>query len=170
MSKQGNGEAKQGNKGGKLPLSKRSAVEQANIDREELDMSVLKVDSALLAKLDSEGLVCRWINASKYKNGGNFHKSGWRPYKVNESAKEKGSYDFSYGSSPEGYLIRNDLILAVKSKDESERWRSHLKKKAQNMSGKNDDASASFKEKAKSGGAKVLEGYEENDRGYKEAE
>ena len=164
--------SKQGNKGGKLPLSAKNAVEQMNADREELDQSVLKVDADLLAKITAEGLVCRWINATKYKNGGNFHKSGWRPYKVTQSSTDRGSYDFSYGVSPEGYLIRNDLILAVKKKDDQERWKSHIHKRAQAMAGKQDETIASFKERARSGGAKVLEGYDDKsgDRGYKEVE
>lgn len=152
-------------KGGKTPSAvKKSKVEELNDFRAEMDQSVLKLDDALLKEIADLGLVPRWINATKYKAGGNFHKNNWKPYKVSNASgtSDRGSYDFGYGVSPEGYIIRNDLILAVKPLEQQRRHKSFIKQRADAMAGKSKNTIQEFKEKARAGGAVTLEGYEEN--------
>lgn len=151
------------NKGGRAPASEKTAT-SSDFSTDEFDINLLKIDAELRAELDEQGLVPRWINAKSFIQGGNFHRAGWRPYKRDPS-KVKGALDFGYGASPEGYIQRNDLVLAVKKVDEHERYKAHIQRRADIMSGVNRNAAQELREKIKSSGvkAKIFEGYEDNE-------
>ncbi len=153
-------------KGGRTPISQKEQ-ESADFMSEDLDYNILKLDPELKAEIEAQGLTFRWLNAPKYLKGGNFHQSGWRAYRKKLSDSEKGSMDFNFGVSPEGYIIRNDLILGVKPKEQQERWKKHLRKKAQMQSYNNTDQkrASELRESAASQGvkAKIYEGYDENE-------
>lgn len=153
---------KQVNKGGKLPVSAKKAADMSDFsDLEQLNL--LAIDEGLKKELDDKGLAFRWINAKVYMNGGNFHKSGWTAYRRSASTQPKETHEFQYGTSPEGFIIRHDLLLAVKPKEQQERWKQYLGVKAARQSASNDENIKKFKEKAKESGAKVHEGYDDND-------
>lgn len=150
--------AKQVNKGGKTPLSQK----QDSSSFEDMDYSILNIDAELKAELDGKGLVARWLNTKKYMADGNFHKSGWRAYKSDRKG-EVGSLDFNYGVNPDGYLIRGDLVLGVKKKEDQERWASRIRAKTARQMGKN--RAEELRETLDKGGlkAEIHDGYEDND-------
>jgi hypothetical protein len=148
-------------KGGRTPIAAK--IENSDFSHDEFDYSIMRLDPEIIAHLEEKGLSFRWINATKYKNDGGFHKSGWRAYRLPDDVGS-GSLDFSFGRSPEGYLIRNDLMLAVKPKELQERWKKHLASKvaAQDVSGKS--RADELREMSRKAGVKttVTEGYDEN--------
>ena len=147
-------------KGGRIPLSQKKEDSAVFIE----DDSILALDPEIIREIEAKGLSYRWINAGKYRSGGNFHKSGWKAY-MREGSKQAGSLDFSYGSSPEGYIVRNDLLLAVKPKESYERKRAQIQQKADMMAGVEKTRGQELKERMKQAGfgGKVYEGYESND-------
>lgn len=151
-------------KGGRLPLSTKETLDSSDFSHEDLDFNILKVDPELKAELEGQGLAYRWINAKNYSSSGNFHKSGWVAYRRKDEAS-RGSLDFNYGSSPEGYIIRNDLILAVKKQEAHARWKAKVRQKAEIMSGVNGQKANELREAVRGAGvkARVFEGYDEND-------
>lgn len=150
------------NKAGKTPLAAKT--EASDFTHDDLNYSILDLDPELKAEIEGQGLVARWINAPKYLQGGNFHQSGWRAYKA-KPVEAKGALDFSYGRSPEGYVIRHDLLLAVKPAELQARWKARIQAKARASSGK--DYAKELKEKLNSAGVgasvKVHDGYEANE-------
>lgn len=156
--------AKKSNEGGRIPLSEKDALDSSDFSHEDLDYNLLKLDPELVKELKGKGLAYRWINAKKFQAGGNFHQSGWRPYK-REQDKPVGAMDFSYGVSPEGYIQRHDLLLAVKTQSEYSRWQAKIKRRADIMSGVNRNRADELRQAAKEAGVKmkITEGYEENE-------
>ena len=152
------------NKQGREPISQKAAIESSDFSHDDLDFNLLKIDPELKAQLDKEGFAFRWINAPKYLAGGNFHQSGWRAYRMKRDEADRGAVDFNFGVSPEGYIIRNDLILAVKPKEQQERWKKHLKKKADLQSGVEMQRADELRSRIRESGfkAKIHEGYDEN--------
>ncbi len=150
-------------KSGKIPLSsKKNEASDLFIEEE----SILSLDPEIKREIESQGLAFRWINAGKYRAGGNFHKSGWRAYR-RKAGETQGSLDFNYGTSPEGYIIRNDLLLAVKPVEAHERKLAQVRQKAEMMAGVEKRRAAELKEHMKAAGlgTKVFEGYEGNGDG-----
>ena len=142
-------------KGGKLPVSqKKNVATDLFMD----DDSVLAIDPELQREIEAKGLAFRWINASKYKNGGNFHKAGWRAYRRESSSGSE------FEGSPDGFIQRNDLLLAVKPKEAHERKRAQIQQRADLMAGVQASRASELKDKLKSAGmsSKVYEGYEGN--------
>jgi len=122
------------------------------------------VDAQLKAKITSEGFVCRWINRSTYIANRGDHR-GWRPYQMPKSElQSKGALDFQYGVDADGYIMRGDLILAVRPAEvhQKNKQRIELRKRAQQ--GHQAKAAQELREKT---GMKVLEGYEDEVKGYK---
>ncbi len=159
--------SKQANKAGRTPIAQKEEQISSDFSNEEFDFNILKLDPELKAELEGQGLAWRWLNAPKYLTGGNYHRSGWRAYRKDVSKADRGSLDFNLGVSPEGYIIRNDLILGVKKKEEQAKWKRYLQHKAKIQSGKSDNGERAqdLREKARSAGmkVKVYEGYDDND-------
>ena len=151
-------------KNGKTALSAReqAALEYGgpvsfNIGRQDLDPELKK-------ELDEKGLVARWINYKDYKNGANTHKTGFKAYKIKPDAS-RGSIDFNYGVSPEGYLIRDDLLLAVKTVEASEAYQAHMRKLNKLNEISDESMGEKLRESARAHGvkAKIHTGYTDNE-------
>ncbi len=155
MSKQG--------KGGRVPLTEKMAEESMEPQMDEFDISLLHVDKEIKKTITEKGFACRWINATQYRNNGNFHHAGWRPYKHEVSSEQRGSLDFQYGVSAEGYLIRGDNLLAIKPLEHQKRWADRVRRQAKINAGQGEEKVQEFREKARELGAKALVGYEENE-------
>jgi hypothetical protein len=148
---------------GKVPVSKKNDVELSH-SFDDLDYNILKLDPELEKEIKAKGLVVRWVNAKKYQVDGNYHRSGWRAYKLDSaSTAGKGSLDFNFGVTPEGYVIRNDLLLAYKTKESQERWRARIQAKTAAQNGRSyaKELKAAFSDKGVA--AKIHDGYEEGD-------
>ena len=151
-------------KAGKTPISVKQAASEYDFGHDDLDYSIFKIDPQLQEELNKKGLVARWINARTYTQGGNFHRSGWQAYR-RTTGSDRSSADFAMGVSPEGFIVRNDLILAVKPKDVQERWAKKIRARTEAQNGASANRGRELKESAERAGVniKVHEGYEEND-------
>lgn len=151
------------NKGGKMPVNAKDVAEESDFAMDDLDFNILRLDPELKKEFEEKGYVPRWINATSYKNGGNFHKSGWRAYRRTEGA-DVGAADFNFGVSPEGYIIRNDLLLAFRPKELNDRWAANIRRKTAIASGGDTTRAEQLRESARQHGvkAKILDGYDEN--------
>lgn len=151
------------NSGGRPTTEMKAELEAADFTHEDLDFNMLKIDPELKEELEAQNLAYRWINAPTYLKGGNFHRSGWRAYKRKKPAT--GAVDFNLGTSGDDFIIRNDLILAVKPKEQQERWKAMVKRRTDLQSGSDSSRADELRAAARAQGvkAKILEGYDEND-------
>ena len=142
----------------------RAIAERPNSDfvaaSEGYDPSILKIPKELRDELTAKGLAHRWINMREFQSTGGFHKHDWVPYK-SETLKRTAS-DLG-GSGPEGYLIRKELVLAVKPKALQEQHRARIRQKTAIQSQIVKKAANELRESLGPAGAKVYEGYEENE-------
>lgn len=118
---------------GKLPISAKGEQDELASYRDGITLgaSVLEVDPVLKNYLDKKGFVHRWINAKKYKADGGFNANGWRALRMESIPQDiKSAIGLVFGTSSEGYLTRNDLVLAIRTTEKAEQHRSILKQKA----------------------------------------
>jgi hypothetical protein len=116
---------------GRQPLSTKT--EASDFTHDDFDFNLLKIDPELKAELEGQGFSYRWINKKTYVDRGNNHRTGWKAYKK-QASESRGSIDFDYGISPEGYVVRGDLILAVKPKAAQDAYRQHIRAKTERQS------------------------------------
>lgn len=129
------------------------------------DVSAFDVDPKLKTLLSSKNLVARWISASVFKKNNGYNANGWIPLRDSHLSE----YDYQttggiYGGfNSEGFFVRGDLLLAIRSK---EKHKAHqVKNKAAAHRAKNkihDDADALARTAAREGGhivAKISEEY-----------
>lgn len=124
---------------------------------ENLEKTALDIDVELKQELDDLGFACRWINYKYYKEHG-FHKNGWKPFR----RQSRPSGDAMYVVNPDGYMIRNDLILAVKPKSYVEVHRRKLRDKTRFQAQTQKNKKAEMEQFARDSGlgAKVIDDVE----------
>lgn len=146
-------------KNGKLPVS---AKKELDMNNDFMEMSLLDVEPLIKSHLEGKGVTLRWINATKFKAAGGFNAKGWRPVRTSDipEAILQGT-GAGYGATAEGFLVRNDMMLAQRPKEATEKHIKQLAQKAAIASGKTKDVAANIKEGLGKYG-KVIEGYEEN--------
>lgn len=145
-------------KKGRMPISQKS-TENSDFAG-PTDTSLLRLAPEQRRELDGKGLAFRWISLKEFQANGNFHKNGYVPYKF-ESLK-KPAEEFAFGSHPEGYLIRKELVLAVVPKEEHAAHKARIRQRTQAQSQVVKTAASQMRQALKGSGAKVYEGYEEN--------
>jgi hypothetical protein len=151
-------------------MSKKSGmthVSERNVDTSAdfgyAEKSILDLDPAIVKHFEGKNLALRWINGSKYTKSGGFHQHGWQPVRVADIPKEvmeRASLGFGVGG--DGYIVRNDSMLAVRPKERQEQHKSMLKRRADAQSGRESENAERLREHF-GGKAKVFEGYEDND-------
>lgn len=149
---------------------KRKKAESTDFIAGADDFNMLKVDPELAAELEGKGLVCRWINAKEYQANYGYHKTGWRAYK-RASAPVTGALDFEYGTDPEGYVRRRDLVLAVKTKEGHAKHQAAINEKNRAYRNISKTQKKQLQDYARNSGvsSEVTDSYD-NDDGYKSAE
>lgn len=111
---------------GKKVRSKKT--EESQPVRESLEGifgNALDVPAFLKKELDTKGLEGRWIDYKNYVENAGFHRTGWAPYKPENGV----------GTTPDGYIRRGSVVLAARSKEQSDRHRAILKGKADRQLG-----------------------------------
>ena len=145
------------------PVSAKTEAQEAPISLADLD-NQLAVDPKLIAEFEAAGLAHRWINAIKYKNNYGYDARMWQPYVVKKTGLENNYYGFTDDS---GYIRRGDLILAVRKKELHEAVRERNANKIRNLAGaQRKNAKAEMEKTMREAGvdgAKIFEGYDEND-------
>jgi len=112
-------------KDGKKPITQKQEKKPFKFEK----LSMLDVPSELKKELSEQGLEYRWINAPRLRGQQGFNKNYWKPYKVNY---DKIGID-NFFRSPDGYLVRGDVILAVRPKDIGDAHKARLKSKADRL-------------------------------------
>lgn len=146
-------------KNGKLPISSKREIDEIGAFEEQ---SILDVDKSIKNYLEGQGNTVRWINAIKFKASGGFNSKGWQPVRIEDIPKEViHGTGAAYGSSADGFLLRNDMMLAKRSKEATDRHEKQLKMRADLASGKTKQNANAIREGLGKYG-KVIEGYDEN--------
>jgi hypothetical protein len=155
-------------KKGATPKSKKT--ESTDFTHADNDFNLLKIDPELAKELDEKGLAHRWINAKEYEASYGYHKTGWRAYR-RPKAEGSGSLDFEYGTDPEGYVRRRDLVLAVKSKEAHGKHKAQLEEKNRVYRNIAKSQKKQLQDYARNSGVstEITDSYDE-ESGYKTAE
>ena len=111
----------------KQPIKKGQNPTKPNISEKD-DYSLLFEQPTILdlpdnckSEVESKGLEGRWIDLVLLQKNGGMHRKGWQPYKFDCLGKTSSSNPFGGQSGQyEGYLIRQQLIYATKTKEEAE--------------------------------------------------
>lgn len=119
--------------------------------------SLLDIDDELAAELKELDFVGRWINFKKFKEMG-FHKRDWQPYK--RRSKPKGLANFT--TTSEGFMLRQDLIFAVKPRSYNELHKKELEEKVKRQSNTQAIKKAEFEQHLRASGSdsQVVEDYD----------
>jgi len=148
-------------KKGRVPLSQKNDI-SSDLQGEDMELNLLTVDPALAKEIKDKGLVYRFINAPQLQQNYGYHRSGWTPYK-REATEKKGSLDFQFGTDPEGYVRRGDLVLAVKTVRANEQRKAKIAASTARYDQFNKQAANQLKDFSKENGLdmRVEEGYED---------
>lgn len=146
----------------KTPIKNKQVAEKAPVAGEfDLD-DMLAIDPVIKAEIAAKGMVFRWLNSHKLKENYGFDSRRWVPYKTETS----GDSVFGFKDT-EGFIRRGDLILGVRSNAINEAHKAKIDRKNKTLAGaQNKQAAEELRQSLKDTGvkgAKVLEGYEEND-------
>lgn len=129
----------------------------------EAQGNILTVDPALKRELEEQGLAYRFVNAKKLKESHGYHRRNWVPYRRQSTKPADGPIDFAYGVDPAGYIIRGDLILAVKPVEFARRQREQIDKRTQALTRHNKASAQEIQERAREAGLRdvvIQDGYE----------
>jgi hypothetical protein len=116
----------------------KKAALQSEIDQatnlHDYQFNTMKLDSDLQAELEASGFEWRFINLHHLKRNG-FHKSYWKPYQRKAKGGDSASVASRiFGEDPDGFVIRGDSILAIKTKQDAESFRNILKRRNEILS------------------------------------
>lgn len=132
-------------------------------DYTEFESNALSLSKELKAEISAQGLDWRFINRTEYARKGNRHGAAWKPYNI----KNRTVVESFKGIDPEGILTRGDLILAVRPKLISGKFREQKAQRNALYKGYNKTVAGEMKQLAREHGVsdkvKIHEGYEEND-------
>lgn len=149
-------------KNGRRPLPEKAQYAEPRED--DLFGNMLKLDPALAAELEAKGLEPRFVDAKKLYEANGYHARGWTVYKRETASGTIGSNEFKFGSDPDGIVRRGSLILAVKTKEQAERHREFLRRKAALQSSVVPKAAEALRRSARESNIDtvVAEGYDED--------
>lgn len=147
----------------KTNIKNKQVMEKAPIAAAEFDMDdQLAIDPLIKAEIEGKGLVFRWINAHKLKENFGFDSRRWIPYKP----EVKGDTAYGFQDS-EGYVRRGDLLLGVRSKEINAAHRAKIDRKNKGLAAtQSKQAADELRSRLKDAGikgAKIYDGYDEND-------
>ncbi len=127
--------------------------------------NVLALPKELKTYLNEKGLDWRFLNATQFRAGGNYHRSNWKPLNVKD---HQGSLDSIVGTTVEGLIQRGDLILGVRSKAITAKHREFLAERNRRYNNFNKDEAAKLRADARRSGldVKVHEGYDDEEKGF----
>lgn len=144
---------------GRKPLSERQAPKLPTFD--DMFGSAFDIPKEVKSELESKGLEGRWVSLKSLGANHGYHPRGWRAYKA-ESLKAS-NLDFLAGQSPDGYLHRGTLILAVRSKEVCDQHRAVNKARIKQAKDLEKDQADRLRHKAAAIGldTMVVEGHDD---------
>ncbi len=131
--------------------------------------NVLALPQEIKTYLAGKDLDWRFLNATQFRDAGNYHRSHWKPLNIKE---HPGVGSISSAASAEGLIQRGDLILGVRPKALSAKHREFLNERNRRYGNFAKDEAKKLRDHARASGldVKIHEGYEEDDAGYKGGE
>lgn len=114
-------------------------------------------------ELADKKLEGRWIDMVQWRKNQGFHKRGWAPYKFDCLTGQPASPLLDSNGQYEGYLLRQSMVLAVKTSEEAQKRRNFINARTKLQSNPGQMHQKALKD-ALGPAAKVI-GYEESDFG-----
>lgn len=146
------------NKKPKATSSVDASLEETGVP--EFLQNRFHVERELVKFFESKGLKHRWINMTKFRSD-RFHRTGYVPYK-RDADTPVSIADQLLGSSPDGFIIRGDMVLAVKKAEHANQYRKWLKDKSDKLkTGAKKQAADELRQKLRGLKAEIKEGYDE---------
>ncbi len=129
--------------------------------------TLLTLPDSLKKYLNENGLDFRFLNAQQFRANGNYHKTQWIPFKVTpDMAADLGIPQVT----SEGHIQRRDLILGVRTKALSSKYKEEKYRKNKALSNYSKTEAKKMRDDARQKGLgdhiSVEEGYDEED-GFK---
>lgn len=146
---------------GKVPLEKKST----NVGEfyTGAPKSVLEVPEICLSELKTKGLVCRWIDIVELKKNYNFHRQGWKPYKFECLSNNNKSAGPFAETGMDGFMVRANAVLAVKTEAEAIVQKSHIQRKTKMQSNAVGQAEEQFRKFASQEKSIKVHNWDKND-------
>jgi len=146
-------------KAGKAPVSEKETTSSflSEFEGESPLGDMLSIPAALKKEIEDQGLAYKFINYKIYKESG-MHKRGWKPYPIQSAPS---GVQKLFGSSPEGYLVRGDCILAVIPTTWKNKIKEQIAQKNKTYANFNKQKADEFR-KSLGGDSTVYEGYDNN--------
>lgn len=146
---------------GKKPLSAKA--KPTSLTHDDLFGSQLGVDPDIKKNLEAKNMDCRFISVKHLQDMGGTHQYGWTPVKMKDVCGTIDGHSKLFGSDPEGYIRRGDLVLGQRSKELGQQHKKYLAQKAESVSLKKIQRAHGdeIKRQLKETSEKVSVGYEE---------
>lgn len=121
-------------KNGKKPLSSKPTTgPKASLDA--IFGNPFAIDPDMQRRADEKGLALRFISPARLQQMGGFHERGWRPVKRTELGYDNMGAEIQvFGADPNGYIIRQGMLLAARPKELNEAHKALLKQQAAQQS------------------------------------
>lgn len=148
---------------GKKPLSQKSRP--APVNAEDIFQNPLGLDPELVTTLQSKGVAYRFINYKKFIEMGGQHQGYWKPVRLSQLKEwgydNMGLNEFINGQDPDGFVRRQDLVLAIRSKDINDKHLRYLRQEADRVKDMQEAHANEARERVRGSGIKVHSGYED---------
>lgn len=129
--------------------------------------NLLSLPEELRRYLTDQNLDWRFMNSAAFRNAGGYHHSQFRPFQVKP---EMGSLGVTV-TTAEGLIQRGDLILGVRSKTLTSKYRELKEKRNQALKNFGRVRANEMREDAARKGlgehVRIKEGYDEDEAGFK---
>lgn len=144
---------------GKKPVSSKPSAPAWEAEFGDPFADPLRLPPGFKEALTEKKLECRFINIKRLQEMGGFHHHAWQPWTPARFGKIEVN-DFHWGKSPDGRIIRGDLVLAVRPVQIGDRHRAQLKMKNEALSMTQKKNVAEMKKLA-GRDVKVVDGFDE---------
>lgn len=132
------------------------------LDPEFAYNNMLALPQELKTYLNDKGLDWRFLNATQFRAGGNYHRSNWKALNLREHST---AVDMVSGVTAEGLVQRGDLILGIRPKGISAKHREFLAEKNRRYNNFNKEKAKEMRDDVRRkgiSGITVEEGYGED--------
>lgn len=146
---------------GKKPIQSKPSQKQYDVEfPDDPFANPLALPENFKKQFTDNGLEIRFVNLKKVQQLGGFHERGWVPFTKTKFSNIE-LPEFHWGSSPDGKIIRGDLVLACRPISLGDKHRAHLRARANRLD-MNQKKNAAELRKMAGGKARVLEGYDDD--------
>jgi len=154
---------------GRQSISLKSKVGPKFDGEEDVFGNLLKISDKLKAQLKSLGYDIRFISKKDLDEAGGYHKRGWKVLKRSDFKDEEGRdiidlEQYLWGTSPEGIIQRNEMVLAIRPLTMSKKHREIIDERTQRQNAQySKQVAEQLRQDAKRANVdmQVVEGYDD---------